>query len=63
MKLENGKDVRLMKELIKTLILAVIMAVLVVYAFISAVVQESFRNCPPTAAELAEDASLERYLP
>ena len=52
-----------MKELIKTLILAVIMAVLVVYAFISAVVQESFRNCPPTAAELAEDASLERYLP
>lgn len=52
-----------MKEVIKTLILALIMAVLMIYMFIGAVVQESFRNCPPTASELAEDASLERYLP
>ncbi len=37
--------------------------VLMIYAFIGAVVQESFRNCPPTAAELAENPSLERYLP
>lgn len=52
-----------MKELIKTLLLALIGAVLMLQMFIGAVVQESFRNCPPTAAELASDPSLERYLP
>lgn len=52
-----------MKEFIKTLLLALIGAVLMLQMFIGAVVQESFRNCPPTAAELADDPSLERYLP
>jgi hypothetical protein len=52
-----------MKEFIKTLLLALIMAVLMLQMLIGAAIQQSFRNCPPTAAELASDPTLERYLP
>lgn len=51
-----------MKEFIKTLLLALIGAVLMLQMFIGAVLQESFRNCPPTASELASDPALERYV-
>ena len=33
------------------------------YMLFGAVIQQSFRMNPPTAEELAQDPSLERYLP
>lgn len=50
-------------RVIKDALLAAILTALMLQMFIGAVIQQSFRNCPPTAAELADDPTLERYVP
>ncbi len=50
-------------KVIKEMLISLVLAVILVAMFIGAAIQHSFRNCPPTAAELASDPSLERYLP
>lgn len=52
-----------MKEFIKMLFAGIIVATILTYALFNAVIQESLRNCPPTAEEIAEEPALARYLP
>ena len=60
----NRKEVNNMKTFIEVAFEVIVCAVLVigmVTIFVGAVLQESYRNYPPTAEEIAENPELVRY--
>ena len=60
----NRKEVNNMKTFIEVAFEVIVCAVLVigmVTIFVGAVLQESYRNYPPTDAEIAENPELARY--
>ena len=40
----------------------VVLTIGMITIFVGAVLQESYRNCPPTAEEIAENPELARYV-
>jgi len=51
-----------MKNVINTALIGMVLATLLLALLFHAVVQQSYRNAPPTEQELLEDPSLARYL-
>ena len=50
------------KDILVTCFIGILGALIIGAIFVGAVIQQSFRNCPPTQAEIAEEPSLEVYL-
>ena len=50
------------KDVLITFVVGVLGMLIVGAMFVGAVIQQSFRNCPPTPAELTEEPALEVYL-
>nr|WP_297936661.1 hypothetical protein [uncultured Lachnoclostridium sp.] len=53
---------RHLNPLIAEVLLTVVLAMFLAYALIGAVMQQSYKNCPPTPQEIEANPSLVRYL-
>ena len=49
-------------EMVLEVLGCVVLTIGMITMFVGAVLQESYRNCPPTAEEIAENPELARYV-
>ena len=59
---EEGDNMKTFFEIVLEVLGCVVLVIGMITIFVGAVLQESYRNCPPTAEEIAENPELARYV-
>lgn len=58
----KGDNMKTFFEVALEVLGCVVLVIGMITIFVGAVLQESYRNCPPTAEEIAENPELARYV-